>query len=184
MKNRDHENEQETHCEHTYKHSSPIGSVGLQALYCFSKSNKKSSSALVHCSVSLSILFLSLFFFSLLCFLLPWFFFFSSSLRLAICPSHLFCLRSLHRDPSRNLQVTIFESPLPPIMRVDYPLYHGCGGYGRKLESLITIKEWVWEYADVVVHGDSLCMTLHFSVVYMSFTCGCPSIFMATHVHF
>ena len=47
-------------------------------------------------------------------------------------------------------------------MRVDYLLYHGCEGYLRKLESSIKIEEWFGEYWDVVVHPDSLCMTLPF----------------------
>ena len=47
-------------------------------------------------------------------------------------------------------------------MLVDSPVHHGCGGYRRKLGSLIKIKEWVWESGDVVAHGDSLCITLPF----------------------
>ena len=47
-------------------------------------------------------------------------------------------------------------------MHVDYPLYHGYGGYRRKLERSIKIKEWLGEYRDVVVHPGSLCMTLPF----------------------
>ena len=41
-------------------------------------------------------------------------------------------------------------------------LYYGCGEYWKKWESQIKIQERVWEYGDVVVHGDSLCMTLPF----------------------
>ena len=46
MKNRDHENEQETRIENTDKHSSLAGSVGLRSLYCLPKLSKESSSVL------------------------------------------------------------------------------------------------------------------------------------------
>ena len=39
MKNKDHENEEETRTENTYKHSSPAGSIGFCALYCLPKLN-------------------------------------------------------------------------------------------------------------------------------------------------
>ena len=49
-----------------------------------------------------------------------------------------------------------------PTVHTDYFLYYGEGEYRKKQESKIKIHEWVWEYGDVVVHGDSLCITLSF----------------------
>ena len=66
-----------------------------------------------------------------------------------------------YRSSQKSTSYYFRKSPIF-IMHVEYPLYHGCGGYRRILESPIKIKEWLWEYQDVVVHPDSLCMTRPF----------------------
>ena len=106
MKNKDHENEEETHTKNTYKHSSPTGSIGFRALYCLPKLNKESSSILSP-SAFLPLLF-------------GFFFFLSQSLPLYISSAYsTLPKKSFFFSISSTIHQSLLPNGLPPLPHQD-----------------------------------------------------------------